>query len=70
MDYLPLQARVWRLLGEADASAELWERLAEDVEVTEADADNPSAVFTALENRARLYRDWVSLGRPFPVDAR
>lgn len=69
VDYRPLQARVWRLLGEADASAELWERLAADVEVTEADADNPFAVFTALENRARLYRDWVSLGRPFSVDA-
>ncbi|QVW25785.1 hypothetical protein KJF94_09690 [Pseudomonas hormoni] len=70
VDYLSLQARVWRLLGEADASEELWARLAEDVEVTEADADNPFAVFMVLENRARLFRDWVSLGRPFPVNAR
>lgn len=57
VDYLPLQGRVWRLLGEADASEELWARLVQDVEVAEVDADNPFAIFTALENRARLYRD-------------
>lgn len=69
VDYLTLQARVWRLLGEADASQALWTQLAQDVEVSEADADNPFAIFMALENRARLYRDWVSMGRPFPLNA-
>ncbi|VVN98697.1 dermonecrotic toxin domain-containing protein [Pseudomonas fluorescens] len=68
VDYLTLQARVWRLLGEADASEALWARLVQDVEVAEVDADNPFAIFTVLEDRARLYRDWVALGRPFPVD--
>jgi len=70
VDYLALQARVWRLLGEADASETLWAQLAQDVEVSEADADNPFAMFLALENRARLYRDWVSMGQPFPLNAK
>ena len=69
VDYLTLQARVWRLLGEADASEELWRRLAQDVEVAEVDADNPFAIFSVLEDRAKLYRDWVAMGRPFPLDA-
>ncbi|WP_448144642.1 dermonecrotic toxin domain-containing protein [Pseudomonas silesiensis] len=69
VDYLTLQARVWRLLGEADASEELWRRLAQSVEVTEVDADNPLAIFSVLEDRAKLYRDWVAMRRPFPLDA-
>ncbi|VVP80358.1 dermonecrotic toxin domain-containing protein [Pseudomonas fluorescens] len=69
VDYLTLQARVWRLLGEADASEELWARLVQDVEVAEVDADNPFASFTVLEDRARLYTDWVAMGRPFPISA-
>jgi hypothetical protein len=69
VDYLTLQARVWRLLGEADASEELWARLVQDVEVAEVDADNPFASFTVLEDRARLYTDWVAMGRPFPINA-
>jgi len=70
VNYLTLQARVWRLLGEADASEALWAQLARDVEVSEADADNPFAMFMALENRARLYRDWVSMGQPFPLNVK
>jgi hypothetical protein len=68
VDYLSLQARVWRLLSEAEASEELWARLAQDVEVAEVDADNPFAIFTVLEDRARLYNDWVAMGRPFPIE--
>ncbi|MDQ0124200.1 hypothetical protein J2W17_003148 [Pseudomonas lini] len=69
VDYLTLQARVWRLLVEADASEQLWSRLVEDVEVAEVDADNPFVTFTVLEDRARLYTDWVAMGRPFPITA-
>lgn len=69
VDYLTLQARVWRLLDEADASEELWTRLTPDIEVAEVDADNPFVLFTALENRAKLYTDWVAMGRPFPIEA-
>jgi uncharacterized protein YjbI with pentapeptide repeats len=69
VDYLTLQARVWRLLSEADVSEELWTQLVQDVEVAEVDADNPFAIFTVLENRARLYTDWVAMGRPFPIEA-
>jgi hypothetical protein len=47
----------------------LWRRLNQDVEVAEVDADNPVAIFKALEDRAKLYRDWVAMGRPFPLDA-
>ncbi|KQN53322.1 hypothetical protein ASE98_19745 [Pseudomonas sp. Leaf48] len=68
VDYLSLQARVWQLLGQADASEQLWARLTQDVEVAEMDADNPFAIFAALEERARLYRDWVALGQPFPIE--
>lgn len=68
--YPTLQARVWRLLGEADASEALWKQLAQDVEANEADADNPFAIFMVLENRARLYRDWVAMGQPFPLNAK
>lgn len=69
VDYLTLQARVWRLLEEADVSEELWKRLVQDVEVAEVDADNPIAIFRVLEDRAKLYRDWVAMGRPFPIEA-
>jgi Leucine-rich repeat (LRR) protein len=65
LGYSPLQARVWRMLSEADASDELFVRLAQDIETTDADADNPMAGFTTLEGRARHYRDWVAMGRPF-----
>ncbi|RON19253.1 dermonecrotic toxin domain-containing protein [Pseudomonas frederiksbergensis] len=67
VDYLALQARVWRLLSEAQASDELWNWLNRVVEATEVDAENPLGIFMSLENRARLYRDWVAMGRPFPV---
>lgn len=67
VDYPGLQARVWRLLTEADASTELWGRLTLNVPIPEGSLDNPLAVFTALENRAQLYRDWVALGQPIPV---
>lgn len=69
VDYFRLQARVWHLLAEADASEALWMRLVEDVQVAAIDADNPFAILTVLENRARLYRDWVVMGSPFPLDA-
>ncbi|NUU36066.1 leucine-rich repeat domain-containing protein [Pseudomonas sp. C2B4] len=66
VNYLDLQARVWRLLAEADASQELWGRLIQDVRLPGGSFDNPFAAFTALEDRARLYTHWVALGRPFP----
>lgn len=65
--YWLLQARVWRLLREADASQELWGWLRQRVETTVADADNPFRLFGLLEDRVRLYRDWVSMGRPIPA---
>lgn len=68
IDYLALQARVWTLLTEADASPQLWRRLTQGMPVPTGIFDNPYAVFTALEDRARVYRDWVALGRPFPVE--
>lgn len=67
VNYLDLQARVWRLLTEADASQELWERLIQDVQLPAGAFDNPFAAFTTLEDRARLYAHWVALGRPFPA---
>lgn len=70
VNYLDLQARVWRLLAEADASQGLWERLTQDGPAPSGALDNPVAVFTALEGRARVYHDWVALGRPFPVEER
>lgn len=67
VDYPDLQARVWRLLTEADASQELWGRLTQDAPLPAGAFDNPFAAFTALEDRAKLYSDWVALGRPFPI---
>lgn len=67
VNYLDLQTRVWRLLTEADASDELWGRLSQDVRLPAGAFDNPFAGFSALEERARLYNDWVALGRPFPA---
>ncbi|MHC8320308.1 leucine-rich repeat domain-containing protein [Pseudomonas sp. GB2N2] len=67
VNYLDLQTRMWRLLTEADASDELWGRLSQDVRLPAGAFDNPFAAFTALEDRARLYNDWVALGRPFPA---
>lgn len=67
VNYLDLQARVWRLLSAADGSQALWTRLIEDGPLPTGVFDNPIAVFAALEVRARLYEDWVALGQPFPV---
>ncbi|WP_433735455.1 dermonecrotic toxin domain-containing protein [Pseudomonas putida] len=67
VDYLDLQARVWRLLTEADASQELWGRVTGNVPMPGGAFDNPMAVFSALEDRAKLYNNWVALGRPFPA---
>ncbi|POF43490.1 hypothetical protein B0D71_01350 [Pseudomonas laurylsulfativorans] len=65
--YRSLQARVWRLLHEADTSEELWGWLRQCVETRMADAQNPFRLFVVLEDRVRLYRDWVALGRPVPL---
>lgn len=67
VNYPDLQARVWHLLAQADASGELWGRLTRDVALPAGDFDNPLAAFTTLEDRARLYNNWVALGRPFPA---
>ena len=67
VNYLDLQTRVWRLLGEADASEELWGRLTLNPPMPAGAFDNPYAVFTALETRAQLYRDWVAMGQPIPI---
>lgn len=68
INYLELQTRVWTLLTEADASQELWRRLTRGIPVPTGIFDNPYATFTTLEDRARVHRDWVALGRPFPVE--
>ncbi|WP_256590230.1 leucine-rich repeat domain-containing protein [Pseudomonas sp. Irchel 3A7] len=68
VNYLDLQARVWRLLSDADASQESWTRIARDVPMPGGAFDNPIAVLTALEDRARLYNDWVAMGRPFQIE--
>lgn len=65
--YWLLQARVWRVLREADASEELWGWLRQCVETTPADAQNPFQLFTVLEDRVRLYSNWVAMGRPIPL---
>jgi len=48
--YLPLQTRVWRLLNEADASEEMWNRLSR----SSGRFEHPMAAFRALEERANL----------------
>ena len=65
--YRSLQARVWRLLQEADTSEELWGWLRQCVETRRGDAQNPFRLFVVLEDRVRLYRDWVAMGRPMPL---
>jgi hypothetical protein len=65
--YLILQARVWRLLNAAEASEELWGWLRQCMEARTPDAENPFRLFTVLEDRVRLYVDWVALGRPIPM---
>lgn len=47
VSYLSLQARVWRLLQQADASDEMWGRLSR----SSGRFDHPMAAFTALEGR-------------------
>ncbi len=50
VSYLSLQTRVWRLLNEADASQELWNRLSR----SSGRFDHPMAAFRALEERANF----------------
>lgn len=50
VSYLSLQARVWRLLNEADASEGMWNRLSR----SSGRFDHPMAAFMALEERANL----------------
>jgi hypothetical protein len=50
VSYLSLQTSVWRLLGEADASTEMWNRLSR----SSGRFDHPMAAFRALEARANL----------------
>jgi hypothetical protein len=50
VSYLSLQARVWRLLHEADTSEEVWARLSR----SSGRYDHPMAAFGALEDRANL----------------
>ena len=50
VSYLSLQARVWRLLHEADTSEEMWTRLSS----SSGRFDHPMAAFGALEDRAHL----------------
>jgi hypothetical protein len=50
VSYLPLQTRVWRLLNEADASEEMWNRLSH----SSGRFDHPMAAFRALEERVNL----------------
>ncbi|MFW0753741.1 dermonecrotic toxin domain-containing protein [Pseudomonas sp. H11T01] len=67
VSYPVLQARIWRLLDEAHASEELWGLLNRDVALSVLDVENPFVSFARLENRVRLYRDWVQMGRPIPI---
>jgi len=50
VSYLSLQTRVWRLLNEADASEEMWNRLSR----SSGRFDHPMVAFRALEERANL----------------
>jgi hypothetical protein len=50
VSYWSLQARVWRLLNEADASEEMWNRLSR----SSGRFEHPMAAFRALEERANL----------------
>ncbi|KQV17870.1 hypothetical protein ASC74_02960 [Pseudomonas sp. Root329] len=50
VSYLSLQARVWRLLHEADTSEEMWTRLSR----SSGRYDHPMAAFGALEDRVNL----------------
>lgn len=50
VSYLSVQARVWRLLHEADTSEEMWTRLSR----SSGRFDHPMAAFGALEDRANL----------------
>jgi hypothetical protein len=50
VSYLSLQARVWRLLHEADTSEEMWTRLSR----SSGRFDHPMAAFGALEDRTNL----------------
>jgi len=50
VNYLTLQARVWQLLDEADASEEMWNQLSR----SSGRFDHPMAAFRALEERANL----------------
>lgn len=68
VSYPVLQARIWRLLDEVDASDELWGLLSKDVALSALDAENPFTSFTRLEHKVRVYRDWVQMGRPIPID--
>lgn len=68
VDYSHIQARIWRLVTDADASDELLGRLTQSIEVADTDADNPMAIFKVVEDRAQLYRNWVAMGRPFPIN--
>lgn len=56
VNFLDLQARVWRLLMEAGASDELWGQLILNAPLPIVVFDNPLAAFTALEERAQPYR--------------
>jgi len=69
VNYSQIQVRVWRVLSEVDASDELWGWLSLHVEMADAESDDPFMMFTSIENRARLYRDWVAMGRPIPIDS-
>ncbi|WP_085725689.1 dermonecrotic toxin domain-containing protein [Pseudomonas sp. R37(2017)] len=68
VSYPLIQARLWHVLGEADASNELWGVLSSDVALSALDAENPFASFTRLEHRVRLYKDWLRMGRPFEIE--
>ncbi|MFJ2689997.1 dermonecrotic toxin domain-containing protein [Pseudomonas sp. NPDC087336] len=67
VNYPDLQARVWQLLAQADAWDGLWDQLTLNPPMPGGAFNNPIAVFSALEDRARLYANWVAMGQPFPV---
>ncbi|MCX2900801.1 dermonecrotic toxin domain-containing protein [Pseudomonas mandelii] len=68
VSYPALQARIWNLLDQADASNELWGLVSRDIAISALDAENPFVSFMRLEDRVRLYRDWVQMGRPIAID--
>lgn len=56
VDYVPLQQRVWHMVNEMEASAQLCHALFQDVEWVALDGDDPFASFVRLEDRIITFK--------------